>query len=354
MFRILLCVLFGLPVTGLAGTSVANPCLAVTAACAEPLPLQVSGKWVRLYRTYSLNQRNADVVRAFILVHGMLRDADSHFRTAIAAGLLAGRLDDTIIIAPRFASSSASAASRAGGCGDSLDAGEANWTCDAPRLAAWRSGGPEVSTPGLSSFDVIDALIARLSDRNVFPNLSKIVVAGHSAGGQYVVRYAMVTTAVPRPGVTVSYIVANPSSYPYLDAWRPKDGALLTPRDAATDFGPYEHAAKCATYNHWPYGLDYRSGYAARLEPDALVRQFVNRPVTYLLGDADVQTTGTFDGSCAAKAQGHSRLVRGRAFADYVRGRFHARHDIVTVPDCGHNARCMFTADVSLPIMFPD
>lgn len=356
MFRTLCCVAFGLLLMAAPAASSASPvlpCLAASAACTEPLPLQASGRWVRLYRTYGLDERNTDVVRALILVHGILRDADSHFLTAIAAVRRAGRLDDTIVIAPRFASDSASPVPGAGACADPLGAGEANWTCDAPRIAAWRSGGPETGASGLSSFDVIDALIARLSDREVFPRLSRIVVAGHSAGGQYVVRYAMVGAAVARPGLEVSYVVANPSSYPYPDASRPKDRALLTRRDAAADYGPYDRAAKCAGYNRWPYGLDDRRGYAARLGPDALARQFGQRQVTYLLGEADVLGTGPFDASCAAEAQGRSRLARGLAFADYVRGRLQARHELVVVPGCGHDALCMFTADAVLPALFP-
>jgi pimeloyl-ACP methyl ester carboxylesterase len=340
--------------TGLASPPAVTPCVGATAACMEPLALPGSAKWIGIYRTYSLNERNASVTRAFILVHGMLRDADSHFRTAVAGGFLASRLGDTVIIAPRFASSSAAQRHQASGCRDSMGAGEANWKCEAPRTDTWRSGGPETDTPSLSSFDVVDALIAKLSDRNVFPNLSKIVVAGHSAGGQFVVRYAMTSTLMPRAGVTVSYIVANPSSYAYLDGWRPKAGASLTPGRASTEFAPFEGAAKCPTYNNWPYGLDRRRGYAGRLKTDDLIRQFVSRPVTYLLGDADVLTTGVFDSSCPAGAQGASRLARGLAFADYMRERFNARHEVVTVPSCGHNARCMFTADVSLSIMFPN
>jgi hypothetical protein len=30
-----------------------------------------------------------------------------------------------------------------------------------------------------------------------------------------------------------------------------------------------------------------------------------------------------------------------------------ANHEIVVAPLCGHNARCMFTADIALPLLFP-
>jgi len=36
-----------------------------------------------------------------------------------------------------------------------------------------------------------------------------------------------------------------------------------------------------------------------------------------------------------------------------VKAKYNAQHQVVVVPLCGHNARCMFTAEVALPILFP-
>ena len=52
-------------------------------------------------------------------------------------------------------------------------------------------------------------------------------------------------------------------------------------------------------------------------------------------------------------AQGPTRLARGQAFAKYVNQKFGAQHKAVIVSLCGHNARCMFTADTALPMIFP-
>jgi len=48
-------------------------------------------------------------------------------------------------------------------------------------------------------------------------------------------------------------------------------------------------------------------------------------------------------------AQGANRLARGQAFGKYVAEKYGAAHQTTVVPLCGHNARCMFTAD-SVPI----
>jgi hypothetical protein len=76
-------------------------------------------------------------------------------------------------------------------------------------------------------------------------------------------------------------------------------------------------------------------------------------PVTYLLGELDVLPLAGFDSSCPGDGPGPTRLARGQAYAAYVNAKYNAQHKVVVVPLCGHNARCMFTAEVALPILFP-
>ena len=73
----------------------------------------------------------------------------------------------------------------------------------------------------------------------------------------------------------------------------------------------------------------------------------------YLLGEIDILPLGGFDSSCSAMAQGATRLARGQAFGKYANEKYGAKHQTVVVPLCGHNARCMYTAESALPILFP-
>jgi hypothetical protein len=84
-----------------------------------------------------------------------------------------------------------------------------------------------------------------------------------------------------------------------------------------------------------------------------LKKQLVVRPTTYMVGEIDILPLGGFDSSCPAMAQGPTRRARGEAFAKYVNEKYGAPHKIALVSLCGHNARCMFTADPSLAILFP-
>jgi len=289
-----------------------------------------------IYRTFPLDTKNEKITRALVMVHGAGRDADNYFRTAIAAAFLAGALEDTIVIAPRFASNDGR------GCRDTLAANEINWSCSGD---SWRSGGVASSPSQLTSYDLMDEILRRLTRKEIFPNIKAIVLSGHSAGGQYVTRYEMANKVNDNLGIPISYVVSNPSSYAYLDAERPSG--------TTNELRAFGDARNCTTYDNWPYGLKNRSGYTAKLSDDQLKNQLAARSVTYLLGELDVLPLAGFDSSCPAMAQGPTRLARGQAFGNYVNAKYKAQHKVTVVPLCGHNARCMFTAEVALPILFP-
>jgi hypothetical protein len=248
------------------------------------------------------------------------------------------------VISPRFASNSGGGRAAGGGCADPLAANEVNWPCGGD---SWRSGGVSTSHKELNSYDFADELLRKLARKDVFPNLKAIVVAGHSAGGQFVTRYEMANKVHDTLGVKIIYVVANPSSYAYLDPMRPvSDGKTV---------GRFSDGRNCTTYNMWPYGLESRgTGYASRIPDEVLKKQLSARPTTYLLGELDILPLAGFDSSCPAMAQGPTRLARGQAFVNYVTTKYAAvNHKAVVVPLCGHNARCMFTADPALSIIFP-
>jgi pimeloyl-ACP methyl ester carboxylesterase len=346
--------------------ALAAPCATATPDCTEWIQPHGQDARVLVFRSHALSIHNENITRALIFVHGINRDADNHFRTAVAAAFLAGALENTVILAPRFASNSSAPGNEAGDCHDTLAANEANWICQTQRPDTWRTGGPEISNRKITSFDFVDEMIRRVARKDVFPNLKNIVVAGHSAGGQFVSRYEMSNQGNDSAGVLISYIVANPSSYAYIDDLRPTISALpgniaasapgFTPPPPVSPpppFVPFGDAKNCTAYDDWPYGLKNRSGYAARISDDQLRKQLVDRPVTYLLGEADVLPLGIFDTSCPAMAQGTTRLARGLAFGKYVKEIHGAKHATIVVPFCSHSARCMFTADIALPLIFP-
>lgn len=329
------------------------PCTTATTDCERWVALGSGPARSLVYSTYSLDAPNKSITRALIMVHGADRNADHYFSTATAAGFLGGALGNTIIIAPRFAAGK-----------DKVEANEVVWP---GRGDSWRSGGMSTSNPTLSSFDFADEILRRLGNKKNFPNLTKIVVTGHSAGGQFATRYEMSNKMHGTlPGVSITYVVANPSSYAWPAAVRPLptgDGdPAMADKEALGDsgekvhtqftYGPFD-STKVAGYDRWPAGLEQRAGYTAQMSDDQLKKQLVERPTTYILGQVDVLPLGGFDSSPSGMAQGPTRRARGEAFFKYVNETLGAKHNAIIVPECGHNDRCMFTSEVVLPVIFP-
>jgi len=63
----------------------------------------------------------------------------------------------------------------------------------------------------------MDHIVQLPADRSRFLNLRSIVLAGHSGEGQFMQRYAAVNQMEQKLGVSIRYVVANPSSYLYFE-----------------------------------------------------------------------------------------------------------------------------------------
>lgn len=281
--------------------------------------------YARYFGTSSLDG-DASVTRALIVVHGVLRDADYYYDTGVIAADAAHLLSDTLVIAPQFVEKSDLA-------GHAVSPQTLYWS------SQWPGGSDALSPAPISTYDVFDAIIARLSDATRFPKLHEIVVVGHSAGGQIVQRYAVVGKAPQLDAgerVSVRLIVSNPSSYFYFTDWRP--------------YPPHD----CPGYDAWRYGLRgaprYVSGTAGDLEA-----QYVRRRVTYLMGTADTKPNEEdLDRSCGGEAQGPYRFARARYYIAYIGGRHPdgGAQRYAFVAGVGHDNRGMFTSACGLAAVF--
>jgi hypothetical protein len=288
--------------------------LAVTApAGTGEVPIFLSQDWA---------QPRPGLTRAVITIHGYERNAADY---AAAMQSLAANHPDTLVVAPQFLAAEDIAAH---GLPDTI----LRW-----QRGVWADGRSADGPAPLSVYDALDALLARLADRASLPDLSEIVLAGFSAGGQLVQRYAAVgrgEAAFGRSGIRLRYIVGSPSSYVYFDDERPAEGG----------FAPFAGAAACPLYNHWKYG------FAADLPPyvvaanaagvAALERRYAAREIVYLVGANDNDPHHRFlDTSCGAEAQGPDRHARALAFFADMRRRDGdmLRQELRVVDGVAHN-----------------
>lgn len=285
------------------------------------IPIHVSRDW---------STPQPDVTRAVIIIHGWpRRDLTSGERAAIKAGSAA---QDAIIITPQFLIAADLEAHQ-------LPAEMLHWGTD-----GWKNGYDAHGPAPISSFSVVDTIFTRLADRTLFPALKQVVLAGHSAGGQFVQRYAAVghgQSPLLARGIAIRYVVANPSSYLYFDARRP-----------ITTGNP-----SCAKFDRWQYGLN--GGLPPYVEQPVstsrLEQQYLARDVVYLFGMDDTDPNHKeLDRSCAAEQQGPTRLSRGLNYIAYLctQDETHFSQRVLEVPDVGHSSARMYSSTCGMAALF--
>ena len=314
-------------------------------------------------------QRHAGITHLFIMIHGTLRNADVYHPLAGDAARAADALEHTAVLTPQFLMAV------------DLEAHDAPndtvyWTD-----AGWKQGDLSRSTDDhprrarISAYAALEQLL--LGAVASFPDLQRVTLAGHSAGGQHINRFAAGNRAAEQleaRGVTVRFIVSNPSSYIYftderLELW-------ASPPTPATDMQPQREPAEmhtsrfvrydpaavpngCTTFNRYRFGLDGVNQYMAASGEDGLRRQYGSRHVIYLLSADDNDPEAQYlDRSCGALLQGPARYQRGVTYYRYMGHLFgedvYDRHFIMVVPGVAHTARRVFNSPVGLRAVFAD
>lgn len=260
-----------------------------------------------------------------VVIHGALRDSDRYLTHASAAARRAG--SDALVVAPQFLSDVDRGAPD----------GALRW-----EVEGWKGGYPALGPAPLSSFAVMDSVLDQLT-RPAGPGQPPgVVIFGNSAGGQFVNRYAAVgraPDALAQRGVTVRFIVSNPSTYLYFDRDRP-----VAVRDSSS-------------VNRWRYGFDDAPAYVDA-SPRECLERYLARDVTIVLGARDNEGTSLLlEVSPPAMAQGANRFERGLNYDRHVRTLARARgltmaHELVQLPGVGHAAEEVLATPQVQQMMF--
>jgi hypothetical protein len=300
-----------------------------------PGRVPVQGAGMPVYLSQDWQAPLPGVTRAVLVMHGLNRDADTYFAGLRQAAQRAGAGAESLLIAPQILAEEDIAAHRP-------PASLLHWDHD-----AWAGGLPARGPTPASAFDGLDAILARLADRRRFPALAEVVMAGHSAGGQVVHRYAVAgrgDAALTAVGVRTRYVIANPSSYVYLNAERPLPGGFAVPQPGA-----------CPGYDDWRYGLAANLPPYATQAPATLRERYLTRDVTYLLGTRDTNPDHrVLDRSCAAELEGPHRYARGHSYMEHL-VRLHAAmpsQRLWDVPGIGHDGPGMINSPCGLAALF--
>jgi pimeloyl-ACP methyl ester carboxylesterase len=243
-----------------------------------------NGTPLTYYRNYPIDVPNASITRLVVVVHGSSRYAWDAFDAMVGSASMWDVLGETLVVAPYFRA--------------------AQWN-------NWRIGDQSYQLwswqPTISSFAAVDEMVLAIADPTLFPGLREVVIAGHSAGGQFTQRYAATSRIEEaRPELRFRYVVANPAAYMYLNDRRPSaTGAFFLPTG-------------CSGYNDYKYGLEDRNPYTSQVSDAEILDQYPDREVTYLLGADDTSTGNNLETTCQANLQGPHRLARGTFYYGHM------------------------------------
>jgi len=195
---------------------------------------------------------------------------------------------------------------------------------------------------------VVDQIIRKIANQGIFPNLKKIIIAGHSAGGQFVNRYAAGTQIGQSLGgrFQLRYIVANPSTYLYFNGER----RVLKTTD---EFEIPENAPP--DYDHYKYGLMNLNPYLEKTGAEKIRERYPNKDVVYLLGGEDTKKHH-LELSPNAVLQGINRLERGQIYFHYLNHFFgepiKRNQKIHIIPCIGHDNAAIFKSQAGISALF--
>jgi pimeloyl-ACP methyl ester carboxylesterase len=289
-----------------------------------------------------------------ILIHGAVRNAADYFAVGMAAASMQQYFLDAhvAVFAPHFLEPQDGPVQLSSG------AQALRWNGTDPN-GVWRYGAKSLPPSNISSYSAVDAFAEALADRSRFPSLRQITVAGHSSGGQFVQRWALTSSShvweIESPKLRA--VVANPSSFCYLDQRRFVNGNLVVPP-----------SKDCSDYNKWEWGLE-EGGEQCEYKDEALAasggamglaKRYFSRDVVYLSGGSDICNVSKgwchshgLEMTCADMLQGPTRLARSENFfaflKEYAGQRVHSR---LVVPGVGHDHALIFESSQGQEALF--
>jgi hypothetical protein len=213
-------------------------------------------------------------------------------------------------------------------------------------LVGWLGDGSLATRPRkrISSYTVGDELIATVRS-GLFLRLRRIIVIGHSAGGQFVGRYAAGTQVVLSERDKTIFIVVNPFSYLYLDDRRP---ILDKAKKLSFERPPKQ---SCPNFNNYRYGLERKNAYMSKIDDAEIRNNLFTRKVYFVVGEED-NADDHPDNTCRSLLQGKNRYQRWQFYKKYSKTFQKWRNStFLSVRGIGHSSKDMYQSKELLDIL---
>lgn len=345
----------------------------VDRVCGRELPItkENSTLHLRYCGNVDLATANSKITTLVVSVHGTSRTAYSYWKSMEAAAGKAGVKSTTAVVAPQFlrdedhGQPEYNAAGTA--TGTKLDLARAdknvlywddNWHHGEVSLVSAFSPSRPFK---ISSFEALDRILARAAE--LYPNLKRVAIVGHSAGGQLVNRYTPVAVLPSIPGAKFIFGPTNPSSHMYWDEKRPVQ-PIKGPVTFAVPDGSWCPASpkSLSGYDRYRYATGPYPGvnfteHMKTIGLDKMRQNYKDRITVPFIGlddnDPNDSSMGT---SCPNLVQGRHRLERAEAYLEHIKNYFgwskFAQTRPVYAPGCAHSGYCIWSSPCGLYEIF--
>lgn len=271
------------------------------------------------YSNYDIYEDKAkweNLKKAVIVIHGGSFNADDYFGHLTSTFQDLGLSNSTVLISPHFKS-------------EAENSDDLYW-----RPYIYRDGKLSGSQLKISSFEVLDIIIDRLSNKEFFPVLDEIIVTGTSSGGRMTHTYAAANRSESKySSINFEYIVSNSQYFYYPNSERINEQTnnLYSP-------------SGCSGMNNWPFGYQNVPEYINVLDKESFDNIFVNRSVTYLNGNGNYENGDINTDNCEYVLLGSTRFKRGENMFRYMNLKYNDNHNHkrVIVDGVSHNGRRMY------------
>ena len=286
------------------------PCLTSSEDCINTL--NVKGGTFRFFSSFHIDSLS-DVSGAIISVHGNNRGGDNYFDKMIAVTSDLGMSDDVLVIAPKFITQYE----------QSIDT-DLYWN-----TTSWKWGLQSYSNvigERVSSFELIDTLLNRLTNKTFFPQMENILITGMSSGAAFVQMFSASKENNDYNDVDIHFAVVNSQYFIHPDPLRlMSDGSLSVPEN-------------CDSYNDWPLGLDELSIYMDSYGKEQLKSKFLSNSVQYFIGENDTSTDNITNGCQYEFILGSNRYDKNINFISYLDTLYPSnQHQLTVIPNIGHS-----------------